>query len=105
LAAREGELKSFISTRLNSIVEDSYYFVLNTEIVDKCITLRYFFKSRQSSNGLMAEHFQFANPCLTVIVFRLYKIILDYRMVPNGFGCGLSHPIPKSANKILFLLQ
>jgi len=26
-------------------------------------------------------------------------MILLYRVVPNGFGCGLSHPIPKSANK------
>jgi len=98
LAAREEELKSHITTRLDSIVDDSNSFVLDTEIVDKCIIS---LKSGKAPdyNGLMAEHFQFAHPCLTVIVSRLFKMILLYRVVPDGFGCGLSHPIPKSANK------
>jgi len=29
-------------------------------------------------------------------------MILDYRVYPNGFGCGLSNPIFKYANKIVF---
>jgi len=66
--------------------------------VDKCILS---LKSGKAPDydGLTAEHLQYAHPCLTIIISRLFELILAYRVVPDGFGFGVSHPIPKSANK------
>jgi len=62
--------------------------------VDKCILS---LKSGKAPDydGLTAEHLQYAHPCLglTIIISRLFELILAYRVVSDGFGFGPSHPI------------
>jgi len=50
-------------------------------------------------NGLQAEHLQYAHPCLIVIISKLFNVMLASNLVPDGFGCGLSIPIPKVTNR------
>jgi len=38
---------------------------------------------------------------VVVIISKLFTIMLGSGLVPDGFGCGLSFPIPKVPNKTI----
>ena len=99
-AARQDQCRSNLATKLTSTIDESFEFDLDTEMVDTTIRALKLGKA-SDYDGLTAEHFQYAHPCLTVIIARMFKLILTYRVVPDGFGSGLSHPIPKSSNKTI----
>jgi len=77
---------------------------IGTEAVDKCIASLKRGKA-PDINNLTAEHFQLAHPCIVIIVCKLFAIMFNNGcLVPDGFGCGLSFPIPKVPNKTVTAL-
>jgi len=78
----------------------SQALVFDVCTVDKCISSLKIGKA-PDFDGLTAEHFQFAHPCLPTIISKLFNIILQRGVVPSGFRNGLSFPIPKGSNRTL----
>ena len=52
------------------------------------------------ADGLTIEHFSCAHPSVTLTLKYLFDIILSTGFVPDGFGNGITIPIPKDKNKI-----
>jgi len=71
---------------------------IGIEAVYKCIASLKRGKTPKISS-LTAEHVEFAHPSIVMIVSKLFKIMLNKGLVPDGFGFGLSFPIPKVPNK------
>ena len=47
-------------------------------------------------DGLSAEHLIYAHPSLTAKITKLFELMLHSGSVPDGFGRGLTFPVPKS---------
>ena len=68
--------------------------LITVELVDSCI--------RKLSSGkasgpddLSAEHLKNSHPCITVLLCRLFKMMLIHRYVPAAFGRGTIIPLVK----------
>jgi Reverse transcriptase (RNA-dependent DNA polymerase) len=46
-------------------------------------------------DGLSAEHLQFCHPSLSVVLCKLFNLMLSYNYVPDGFRFSYIVPIPK----------
>jgi len=73
-------------------------FLFDVDSVYNCILS---FKKGKAADfkNLTVEHFQFAHPSLTIVVVKMFCLMLTLGFVPRGFGCGLSYLIPKCTNR------
>jgi len=73
------------------ITEDHHF---DTELVSSVIA---HLKNGKAAgiDGLSAEHLQFSHPVLSVIVSKLFQLMLLYSVVPQGFKYSYIVPVPK----------
>jgi hypothetical protein len=69
-------------------------FVIDVETVDKAIN-KISANKAAGHDSLTIEHIKFAHPSLTVILSKLFTIMLYLGVVPDDFGLGITKPIPK----------
>jgi len=67
---------------------------LTVEQIDNCIKQLKFGKAARS-DGLTAEHLEYAHPALVVHLMFLIHVMLSYGYVPEAFGLGLIVPLAK----------
>jgi len=67
---------------------------LNTEMVSKII-LNLKRGKAPGIDGLMAEHLQYCHPIISVILSKLFQLIMLTQYVPSGFKLSYIVPIPK----------
>jgi len=46
-------------------------------------------------DGLTIEHIKYCHPLVIVLLKHLFNMMQQYNYVPDGFGVGLTVPIPK----------
>ena len=78
------------SQRSNIDVTD----LITVELVDSCIRKLYLVKACGPDN-LSAEHLKHAHPSISVLLCRLFKLMLVHRYVPAAFGRGTIIPLVK----------
>ena len=47
------------------------------------------------SDNISAEHLKYSHPVVNCILVKLFNLMLHFNHVPDGFGVGLTVPIPK----------
>ena len=94
------DFKATFINKISNMHSDNQPIVFDVGIVDKCISSLKKGKA-PDFDGLTAEHFQLAHPCLPAIISKLFNLILSSGNVPSAFGHGLSFPIPKGSNRTL----
>ena len=73
-------------------ITESYKF--DTELVSRIITELKRGKALDI-DGLSAEHLQFCHPVLSVILQKLFNLMILCSFVPDGFRYSYIAPIPK----------
>ena len=66
----------------------------DTELVSKIISNLKRGKAA-GIDGLMAEHLLFSHPVLSVILYKLFNLIITLKYIPRGFKLSYLVPIPK----------
>ena len=70
---------------------------VNIELLDNIIKELKLGKAA-GKDHLTAEHFKYSHPIVMGILVKIFNLMLLYNYVPDGFGDGLTFPIPKSAS-------
>ena len=68
--------------------------IIDTELVS-CVISRLHNGKAPDIAGLSAEHLAYSHPALSVVLCKLFRIILHSSYIPTGFKCGYIVPIPK----------
>ena len=72
----------------------SDYYKFDTELVSSIINDLKLGKALDN-DGLSAEHLQFCQPVLSVILAKLFNLLISCSYVPDGFRYSYIVPIPK----------
>jgi len=79
-----------------TLVGDLYF---DTEMVSSVIIIDSSKRGKASDVvGLTAEHLLFSHPVLSVILSKLFQLVLTTCHIPNGFKHSYIMPIPKTKN-------
>lgn len=88
-------MKNYCGTDLQEIE------VITVELLDNILARLKHGKS-PGIDGIMAEHLKNSHPILLCILKKLFNLMISVGYVPNGFGLGLTIPIPKDlSSKVL----
>jgi len=68
--------------------------IIDTELVSNVISRLHNGKAPDIA-GLSAEHLSYSHPALSVVLCKLFRIIVNSSYIPTGFKCGYIVPIPK----------
>ena len=96
---RNNELYSeFLEAKLSySDNSSAPEFKCTVEMVDTVIQKLKLGKAASVDN-ITAEHVKYCHPAVSVILSKLFMIMVKYNYVPNGFGIAVTVPIPKGEN-------
>ena len=71
------------------------YLLFDVELVDKSV--RSLAKGKAAGlDELSSEHLQHCHPSLSVLLSKLFNIIVKFGYVPSGFGLSYAVPLPKN---------
>jgi len=68
--------------------------IIDTELVSSVIA-RIARGKAADAVGLSAEHLIYSHPSVSVVLAKLFKLIMLYKHVPAGFRCSYIVPVPK----------
>jgi hypothetical protein len=95
-----GEYENKYRLKLSQYLDDAYSkseHSFDISLVDSAINELKLGKAA-GPDRLTAEHFKYCHPIVTNILVKLFNLMLFYGYVPDGFGDGLTFPIPKSSS-------
>ena len=69
--------------------------VIDTELVSNVIFRLHSGKAADNITGLTVEHLTHCHPSLSLVLCRLFKLIVQHKYVPSGFRHSYIVPVPK----------